>query len=306
MPQHITQLVRLDNLCKEWSSIHGRSCELFSSLVNILTQRDATANLLRNSHLTSQSPASRRLITNTNLLSSLNPIDQVFTPRTLELVIYKQSQEVEKVLTKIHNILDEFEEVLKLMKNISSQSHKILLTINTPKFTNPTGQDTVNPSTATTKKKSKKKNKSSSSNKLKSPPQTKREPRKVDGVCNDDDDGVVDISIPHSNFYISDIVQMYEKELTHKRNLLFGGALKIGHPEKIDNDDNDNNGNNNINEIGDIVDVVRNIEAKEDLESGTDGVKLVCERWAKQPFINFEIEEEMVDRIKIWKRFKES
>ncbi|CAG8550450.1 11321_t:CDS:2 [Diversispora eburnea] len=146
IPQHITQLIRLETLCKDWSSIHSHSCEFFSSLVNILTQREATTNILHNRQ------------------------------------------------------------------------------------------------------------------------------QKVD----DNDDGVADISISLTNLYISDIVQMYEKELIYKRNLLFGGVLKINH-----------------------------FEEKINIKSGINGVKLINERWVKQSYINFEIEEGMIDRLKIWKRIRE-
>ncbi|CAG8581687.1 1069_t:CDS:1, partial [Scutellospora calospora] len=77
-PNHIVQLIRLDNLCKDWSIIHDQSCNLFSSLVNILTQRQATSNILNSSSHSTLS----RLTTNT-VITTTNILDQIFQPQTL-------------------------------------------------------------------------------------------------------------------------------------------------------------------------------------------------------------------------------
>ncbi|CAG8473105.1 10301_t:CDS:2 [Racocetra fulgida] len=215
-PNHIVQLTRLDDLSKNWSTIHSQSCNLFSSLVNILTQRQATSNVLHSS----QSKVSR-IITNTTIVST-NILDQIFQPQTLTRVIYKQSREIEEILSKIHKILEEFETIVKSMRKILLQNDKIVS---------------------------------------------------------------ADISISLSNLYITRIVDMYEKELMYKRNLVLGGALVIDHSEYE---------NNETNNLGGIA-----------IKPGIDGVKLIAERWAAQPYLEFEIEEEMVDRINIWKKVKE-
>ncbi|CAG8633987.1 21576_t:CDS:2 [Dentiscutata erythropus] len=172
-PQHIVQLTRLDDLCKEWTTIHSQSCNLFSSLVNILIQRQATSNILNSTNSTKL-----KVTTNTTIVTS-NILDQIFQPQTLTL----------------------------------------------------------------------------------------------------------DISTSLSNLYITRIVDMYEKELTYKRNLIFGGSLIIDHSD------------NESNEIN-------NFESTT-IKAGIDGVKLVAEKWAAQPYLEFEIEEEIVDRVKIWKKVKE-
>ncbi|CAG8450337.1 17980_t:CDS:2 [Rhizophagus irregularis] len=76
---------------------------------------------------------------------------------------------------------------------------------------------------------------------------------------------IADIPIITSNLYIVRIVEMYEKELCYKKNLIFENGLS----------------------------------------GGMNGVKLIGERWAAQPYLLFEMEEEMCDRIKVWKRVKE-
>ncbi|CAG8476819.1 711_t:CDS:1 [Acaulospora colombiana] len=269
IPQHITLIIRLDNLCKDWSSVHRRSCLLFSSLINILTQRQATTNVLQNISVPNSTIS--RVATNTNFAPiSSNPLDQILTSQTLNLVIYKQSREIEDVLTKIHKILDEFEEILKSMENLLSQNNKILFgPLMTANASSSVSTSSAQPSLPTSSKKSSgKKNKPSSNSKqtLKSSAPKKRflpDERKLNDVT--------DIQIPLSNYYISEITRMYEQELTHKRNLVFGGALKIDH-NKIE---------------------------------GEGGVKMVGERWAAQPCIDFEAEEMMSDRIKVWKMAKE-
>ncbi|CAG8677394.1 9707_t:CDS:1, partial [Paraglomus occultum] len=42
IPQHVNQLMRIDKLNKEWARTHAQSCAVFSLLVNIETQREAT------------------------------------------------------------------------------------------------------------------------------------------------------------------------------------------------------------------------------------------------------------------------
>ncbi|CAG8596154.1 12014_t:CDS:1 [Acaulospora morrowiae] len=267
-PQHITHLIRLDSLCKDWSSIHSHSCALFSSLINILTQRHTTTDVLQN--ISASDATISRLVTNVNFSSiSLNPLDQVLTSQTLSLVIYKQSREIENVLTKIHKIIDDFEEILKSMESILSQNNKILfgplMITNALSSTLP---NSAQSSPSSSPKKQKKKSKSSSKSKQTSKSGT---PKKQPPPDEQKVDDATYIQAPLSNFYISEITRMYERELTHKRNLMFGGALKI------------------------------------DLDTavGVGGIKSVSERWAAQPHIDFEIEEEMADRIKIWKTAKE-
>ncbi|KAF0524834.1 hypothetical protein F8M41_014911 [Gigaspora margarita] len=119
-PHHIVQLTRLEDLCKEWSTIHSQYCNLFSSLVNILTQRQATSNLLNSSNSTIF-----RVTTNTIIVTS-NILDQIFQPQTLTRVIYKQSREIEEILSKIHKIFEEFEIIVKSMRKILLQSDKLV------------------------------------------------------------------------------------------------------------------------------------------------------------------------------------
>ncbi|CAG8599804.1 11443_t:CDS:1 [Cetraspora pellucida] len=264
-PNHIVQLTRLDDLCKDWSTIHDQSCNLFSSLVNILTQRQATSNILHSS----QSKVSR-IITNTTIVTT-NILDQIFQPQTLTRVIYKQSQEIEEILSKIHKILEEFETIVKSMRKILLQNDKIIfgpLTNMKSNFKSINSKQSIN-----------KKNKNSKSK------QSSKIIHNNNLSFEQNIDDVTNISISLSNLYITRIVDMYEKELSYKRNLILGGNLIIDHSEY------ENNETHNLDGIT--------------IKPGIDGVKLIVERWADQPYLEFEIEEEMMDRIKIWKKAKE-
>ncbi|GBB97748.1 hypothetical protein RclHR1_03060005 [Rhizophagus clarus] len=302
-PNHITHLIRLDNFCKDWSTIHSNSCKYFSSLINILTQRKET-DLLLSSNNNNKMVKSFH-VDNSNLVPSSSisfnkNIPLFLQPQSLSLLIYKQSLEIEEVLTKIHLVLQEFEEIVNSMKNILNQSNKLINSSQTisssPSLnstTTSTSSMTTTTTTTTTTKQSSKKKKSKqqhsksqkSSNKSTLNPQ-KKKINLLDNFENPED--IADIPIITSNLYIVRIVEMYEKELCYKKNLIFGGCFNIDHKDHKDdfNNDDDDDGESGLN-------------------GGISSVKLIGERWAAQPYLLFEIEEEMCDRIKIWRRVKE-
>ncbi|CAB4405015.1 unnamed protein product [Rhizophagus irregularis] len=307
-PNHITHLIRLDNLCKDWSTIHSNSCKYFSSLINILTQRKDTELLLGSNNNNNNKIFDSFYINNNN--SNLMPSSSIsigknlpffLQSQSLTLLIYKQSREIEEMLTKIHSVLQEFEEIINSMKNILNQSNKLInpnQTISSSPSLNSTTTTSISTTTTTTatttKKQSSKKKKSKqqqqqqqqhsksqkSSNKSTLNPQ-KKQIDLFDNFENPED--IADIPIITSNLYIVRIVEMYEKELCYKKNLIFGGCFNINHNDDFVDDDDGENG----------------------LSGGMNGVKLIGERWAAQPYLLFEMEEEMCDRIKVWKRVKE-
>src|ERR1044072_7778746 len=101
-PNHITHLIRLDNLCKDWCSIHSRSCTYFSSLINILTQRKETSNLLFSSSNGKTSTFPSTTFPYTNLIPS-STFDKnlpfALQSKSLTLLVYKQSHEIEELLS---------------------------------------------------------------------------------------------------------------------------------------------------------------------------------------------------------------
>nr|CAG8539566.1 11133_t:CDS:2 [Entrophospora candida] len=273
-PQHINLLVRIDELCKDWSSSHKRSCMLFSSLVNILAQRQETLDQLKKSNNYSLPPPKKniKILNNDNNSSSnsnsSNVTDSmIFQHEILTSIIYKQSCEIENLLCKLHHILNnEFEEILKSMQTIQLQIEKIFSSL----FYGSSSEGA----------KLFKQKKSQKSNQNKKPISTKKSKPKSNNLNpmsnNNDNDvnDVADISLSLSHYYINSIVDIYEQEMVYKRAIILGGALKL---EESDED------------VGDLV----------------GSIKKVVERWSVQQFLRFEIEEEMVDRIKLWKKVKE-
>ncbi|CAJ0861376.1 1786_t:CDS:2 [Entrophospora sp. SA101] len=234
-PQHINLLIRIDELCKDWSSSHKRSCMLFSS----------------------------------NVTDSM-----IFQHEILTSIIYKQSCEIENLLCKLHHILNnEFEEILKSMQTIQLQIEKIFSSL----FYGSSSKNVTPPSSSSSAKKQKKSQKSNQNKKPISTKKSKPKSNNLNPTSNNNDsdvNDVADISLSLSHYYINCIVDIYEQEMVYKRAIILGGALKL---EESDED------------VGDLV----------------GSVKKVVERWSVQQFLRFEIEEEMVDRIKLWKKVKE-
>ncbi|RIA86664.1 hypothetical protein C1645_828947 [Glomus cerebriforme] len=293
-PNHITHLTRIDNLCKDWSSIHSNSCTYFSSLINILTQRKETSNLFLNSNKNKKINLNSFYDNNnnndfTNLIPSSSisfnkNLPLFLQSQSLNLLIYKQSCEIEEIITKIHSVLKEFEEIINSMKGILNQSNKLInpnQTISSSSSLNSTTTSSISTTQTQTKQSPSKKKKSKQRPKIQKSSSQKKQIDLIDNFENPND--IADIPIITSNLYIVRIVEMYEKELCYKRNLIFGGCFKIDHNDGFNEDDDGENG----------------------IIGGISGVKLIGERWAAQPYLMFEVEEEMCDRIKIWKRVKE-
>ncbi|CAH1760993.1 3776_t:CDS:2 [Entrophospora sp. SA101] len=210
----------------------------------------------------------------------------IFQHEILTSIIYKQSCEIENLLCKLHHILNnEFEEILKSMQTIQLQIEKIFSSLfygssseGAKLFVSISGGKNVTPPSSSSS--AKKQKKSQKSNQNKKPISTKKSKPKSNNLNptsnNNDSDvnDVADISLSLSHYYINCIVDIYEQEMVYKRAIILGGALKL---EESDED------------VGDLV----------------GSVKKVVERWSVQQFLRFEIEEEMVDRIKLWKKVKE-
>ncbi|CAJ0749361.1 11204_t:CDS:2 [Entrophospora sp. SA101] len=180
----------------------------------------------------------------------------------------------ENLLCKLHHILNnEFEEILKSMQTIQLQIEKIFSSL----FYGSSSKNVTPPSSSSSAKKQKKSQKSNQNKKPISTKKSKPKSNNLNPTSNNNDsdvNDVADISLSLSHYYINCIVDIYEQEMVYKRAIILGGALKL---EESDED------------VGDLV----------------GSVKKVVERWSVQQFLRFEIEEEMVDRIKLWKKVKE-
>ncbi|CAG8526261.1 11235_t:CDS:1 [Paraglomus occultum] len=102
IPQHVNQLMRIDKLSKEWARTHAQSCAVFSLLVNIETQREATLSF------TSNPPS-------------------YLDSKTINLLIYKQTGEIADNVLRIHRSLDEFAKIVKSMRMALHEISKLVL-----------------------------------------------------------------------------------------------------------------------------------------------------------------------------------
>ncbi|KAK9767446.1 hypothetical protein K7432_002754 [Basidiobolus ranarum] len=120
LPQHqiLALLTKLDSLCRQWSNQQAFTGSLFSSLINLITQRDETLVLL-----TKQQEFS----SNKNPRIPKNPS---FLPKhVLESLIYKQTVEIEKTLTQLHQSMATFERLVRGMTQLKSSLDKMLSSI---------------------------------------------------------------------------------------------------------------------------------------------------------------------------------
>ncbi|KAG9285854.1 hypothetical protein G9A89_013279 [Geosiphon pyriformis] len=249
-PQHITHLIRLQSLIKEWLNAHKQSSSLFNSLLNLISQRKDTFSLLtlKFSKENSSSSFTKPILSST----------------ALELLIYKQSREIEKDLSFIQQSLQEFQRIMIEMEAVLTKSMRVLA------LKPPVSSTSSNQNFATTSSSGKKaKNKKSCYSKHQKPPKSNSQ-KSLSNVQSKGtlDDNVTDIPITLASLYCVRIIEMYERELTRKRNLINVALLNI---------------------TGEFE----------------NHIKIVADQWEVQPHLNFRIEEEMMDRVKIWERAKE-
>ncbi|CAG8505896.1 4661_t:CDS:1 [Ambispora gerdemannii] len=278
-PQHITHLINLSTLCTLWSQTHIKSRALFNSLHNVNSQRQDTLFLL--------SSKTSFLVSNLNSISSSEEIcdeDPILNQKLLHTLIYKQSCEIESILLKIHQSLDEFEKILKEMHGIYERSNRLIgVHTNEVITNNNSGAKVISPSPSSTSESQfstdqVKSSPSSSATKKKSPSKSKKKfnssssPSKTSSIQNllkgDKKGGdIAEISIPLSNLYCTRVLEKYSRELIYKRNLIQGGTLKVDQIESV---------------------------------------KFVAELWEEHSFMTEnQVEENILDRIKIWKRVNE-
>ncbi|ORY05457.1 hypothetical protein K493DRAFT_333549 [Basidiobolus meristosporus CBS 931.73] len=116
--QIISLLSKLDSLCRQWSTQQAFTSSLFSSLINLLTQRDETLSMLSKQQETGS---------NRNLRVLKNP--SLLPYNVLESLVYKQSVELEKILSQLHQSINGFEKSAKSMAQLKNSLNKMLSSI---------------------------------------------------------------------------------------------------------------------------------------------------------------------------------
>ncbi|KAF9970659.1 hypothetical protein BGZ73_006615 [Actinomortierella ambigua] len=105
-------LRQLDDQSTTWSNHHAASCTLLASLLNILRQREYTQSQLTNTTITTTSHASKHALP--------------FGPRSLELLVHKQSLEMESVVEQLLATLKALQQVLDRMTSLEQQAEALV------------------------------------------------------------------------------------------------------------------------------------------------------------------------------------
>ncbi|KAF9089547.1 hypothetical protein BGX29_011996 [Mortierella sp. GBA35] len=120
----IAPLLQLDQQCSTWANHHSHSCNLIASLLNITRQREQTlAQLDQQQHVIS---------TNNNSNSSNNGL--LLASRSLQLLIHKQTLEIESVLKQLYDTLDTFKKTVQAMAALERQVESAIQRIDTSKL----------------------------------------------------------------------------------------------------------------------------------------------------------------------------
>ncbi|KAG0279342.1 hypothetical protein BGZ95_001530 [Linnemannia exigua] len=124
----IAPLLQLDQQCSTWASHHAHSCNLIASLLNITRQREQTLQQLEQQTTTSSISASTTTIFGG---SSKAPL---LASRSLQLLIHKQTLEIESVLKQLYDTLDTFKKTVQAMVVLERQVESAIQRIDTSKL----------------------------------------------------------------------------------------------------------------------------------------------------------------------------
>ncbi|GJJ72582.1 hypothetical protein EMPS_04940 [Entomortierella parvispora] len=119
----IATLQQLDDECTAWSNQHAHSCNLLASLLNITRQREQTLAQWQ-TQTTKQERASSA--------SSSSSVSSLLAPSSLQLLIHKQSLEIESVLQQLYETIQVFQRVVQAMITLERQTEASIQRIAVP------------------------------------------------------------------------------------------------------------------------------------------------------------------------------
>ncbi|KAF9948714.1 hypothetical protein BGZ70_002084 [Mortierella alpina] len=99
----ISALQQLDQECTAWANHHAHSCNLIASLLNITRQREQTL------HQWQQQQQAEKSLTSTHSRSS----STLLPATSLQLLVHKQSLEVESVIGQLYDTINVFKKVVQ-------------------------------------------------------------------------------------------------------------------------------------------------------------------------------------------------
>jgi hypothetical protein len=124
----ISPLLQLDQQCSTWANHHTHSCNLIASLLNITRQREQTLAQLELQSTSSSSSSSSSFASTTTSKAPL------LSSRSLQLLIHKQTLEIESVLKQLYDTLDIFKKTVQAMVALERQVESTIQRIDTTKL----------------------------------------------------------------------------------------------------------------------------------------------------------------------------
>ncbi|KAK3830071.1 MAG: hypothetical protein JOS17DRAFT_746889 [Linnemannia elongata] len=125
----IAPLLQLDQQCSTWANHHSHSCHLIASLLNITRQREQTLTQLDQQSTPSSSSSSSLPLASTR--TSKVPL---LASRSLQLLVHKQTLEIESVFNQLYDALDTFKKTVQAMVALERQIESTILRIDTSKL----------------------------------------------------------------------------------------------------------------------------------------------------------------------------
>ncbi|KAK5815543.1 hypothetical protein F5H01DRAFT_346029 [Linnemannia elongata] len=125
----IAPLLQLDQQCSTWANHHSHSCNLIASLLNITRQREQT--LAQLDQQSTPSSISSSSLSSASTGTSKAPL---LASRSLQLLIHKQTLEIESVLNQLYDALNTFKKTVQAMAALERQIEVTIQRIDTSKL----------------------------------------------------------------------------------------------------------------------------------------------------------------------------
>ncbi|KAF9919182.1 hypothetical protein BX616_000035 [Lobosporangium transversale] len=234
----IPLLLQLDKECTVWAQQHAHSCNLFASLVNINRQREQTFIQWQTQQKQKQKQKQHIICS----VSSSSKEKAFLASPSLQLLIHKQTLEIEAVITQLYEAIQAFRNVVQAMIKLEQQMEAAVQTMDTEKLLSSVNyiDSAIMSTTAVT-----------SNNRYASMPSLM---------------DTVEISPLETLDWVSRVRAMYAQELSVKQSQI--------HPSMTFPD-----------QSGDLIDLQRD--------------------WGLQERIDFGLEQEIMERIKTYRRVRE-
>ncbi|KAG0296449.1 hypothetical protein BGZ98_000948, partial [Dissophora globulifera] len=125
----IATLQQLDQECTSWANHHAHSCNLLASLINITRQREQTLAQWQLQQQQQQQQQSRQPSVTT---SSSHPT--LLASSSLQLLIHKQTLEIESAISQLYDTLQAFRKALQAMVTLERQTEAAIQRMDTSKL----------------------------------------------------------------------------------------------------------------------------------------------------------------------------